>query len=128
MSQRHPPLRGRRILLVDDDPDLRAELASLLRQEGAEVCEAGAGDEALSELAEDGFDLVVTDVVMPSPAGTQVAAMARTAGQEVPILVITAHRRSDIRDVVDKLDRANLLLKPFGGDDFLAEIEKLLAA
>lgn len=120
-------MRNRRILLADDEEDLRKTLAELLRQLGAEVCEAASGDEALSRMAEEEpFDLVVTDVVMEAPYGTQLAAMARTAEYTSPILVITAHRDPAIPEAVRKLEDAELLLKPFDAETFLQRVEDLL--
>jgi DNA-binding response OmpR family regulator len=119
-------MRGSRILLVDDDDDLRASLASLLATRGADVREASGGGEALSLLADEPFDLVVTDVVMPAPPGTQLAAMARTAGAPMPILVITAYESEHIERTVRQLARATLLRKPFDFETFLECVTRML--
>jgi CheY-like chemotaxis protein len=116
-----------RILLVDDDDDLRRSLAAVLSRRGARLCEAANGDEALWLIAHEGrFDLVITDVIMPAPLGTQLAAMARTAGTDVPILVITAYPDAEIADTVDKIEGATLLRKPFSTSTFLQHIRALL--
>jgi CheY-like chemotaxis protein len=120
-------VRERRILLVEDDDDARNTIAELLRVHGAEVHEATSGDQALALMGgRETFDLVVTDVVMGGPFGTQVAAMARTAEYTVPILVITGHRAPEIRELVDKLDAVELLYKPFSAETFLEQVEQLL--
>jgi two-component system, sensor histidine kinase SagS len=120
-------MRGRRILLADDEEDLRSTLADLLRDLGAEVTEADSGHEALEHMAqEEPFDLVVTDVVMGAPYGTQLAAMARTAEYHAPILVITGHRDPAIAEALQKLEHAELLLKPFDAESFLQQVEELI--
>jgi len=116
-----------RVLLAEDDLMLRGLIAQVLQAEGAEVHEVGSGDEALAALSEHHFDLVVTDVVMPSPLGVQVAAMARTAGAGVPILVITASREPALLGVVDKIDQASLLLKPFSTAQLRDAIHRLIS-
>jgi DNA-binding response OmpR family regulator len=115
-----------RVLVVEDDPDLRANVVELLVAEGFSVAEADTGDRALAKLSEGGFDLVVTDVVMPGPLGVQVAAMARTAGESMPMLVITALREAWVEEHVRRLPRAELLHKPFSGDELLARVRALL--
>jgi DNA-binding NtrC family response regulator len=116
-----------RILLVDDDDDLRRSLATVLSRRGARVREAASGDEALWMIAHEGrFELVITDVIMPAPLGTQLAAMARTAGTEVPILVITAYPDPEIAETVDKIDNATMLRKPFSTTVFLRSVSELL--
>jgi two-component system, OmpR family, response regulator PhoP len=121
-------MRRVRVLLVEDDHELRGNLAQLLDEQGMAVREAATGNEALDILAEEReFDLVVTDVILPAPLGTQLAAMARTAGASVPILVITAQRDDPrIPRTVDQLDQAELLLKPFSADEFMRHVRGLL--
>jgi DNA-binding NtrC family response regulator len=123
----NPVVQDRRILLVEDDDDTRTTLADLLRARGAEVTEAISGDQALTLMgAEETFDLVIIDVVMGGPFGTQVAAMARTAEYQAPMLVITGHRSPEIYQLVEKLERVELLYKPFPADTFLDRVDELL--
>jgi DNA-binding response OmpR family regulator len=117
-----------RVLVVEDDPDLRANLVELLSSEGFNVCEAETGDEALAKISEGGLDLVVTDVVMPGPFGVQVAAMAHTAGEAVPMIVITALREPWVDEHVSRLPRAELLYKPFSAEELLERVHRVLPA
>lgn len=117
-----------RVLIAEDDPVIRSMIAELLTEEGMSVVEVGSGDEALKSLADGGFDLVITDVVMPSPYGIQVAAIARTAGEGVPILVITAHREQWIPEAIDRLDGTEILHKPFSSEELLKRVHGLLDA
>lgn len=115
-----------RVLVAEDDPVIRSMIAELLTSEGMDVVEVGTGDEALSSLADTEFDLVITDVVMPAPYGVQVIASARTAGESVPTLVITAHRDQWIIDAVSRLERTEVLHKPFSSDELLRRVAGLL--
>jgi CheY-like chemotaxis protein len=115
-----------RVLLAEDDADLRRSLARLLAADGMKVVEVGSGAAALSTLATGGFDLVVTDVMMPPPVGIEVATLARTAGKDVPILVITALRDRWVDEAVGYLQRAQLLHKPFSGEQLLERVHALV--
>ena len=106
---------GTRILIVDDDEDIRWGLASLFEMHGAEVRTAAGGMEALRLLAERGpFHLVITDVRMPAPSGVQLVAMARTAGCHVPFFVITAYPEDPaVQNAMPQVADAVLIGKPF---------------
>lgn len=117
-----------RVLIAEDDPVIRSIIAELLTSEGMSVTEVSSGDEALRSLADGGFDLVITDVVMPSPYGVQVIASARTVGEQVPTLVITAHRDQWILDAVRKLDFTDILHKPFSLEELLRRVQRMLEA
>lgn len=116
-----------RVLVVEDDPMIRSMIAELLTSEGMSVTEASDGEEALARLADGGFDLVITDVVMPAQYGVHVVASARTAGEQVPTLVITAHREEWINDSVERLDEAEILHKPFSAEQLMVSVRSLLA-
>lgn len=102
-------------------------IAELLTAEGMVVTEASDGEEALARLADGGFDLVITDVVMPAQYGVHVVASARTAGERAPTLVITAHREEWINDSVERLDEAEILHKPFSAEQLMVRVRSLLA-
>ena len=116
-----------RVLVADDDAELRGAVAHSLALEGMSVDEAASGAEALTKLAEGGVDLLVTDVVMPDLNGVQAAAMARTAGVELPILVMTGRREPWIAESVHRLQCADLLYKPFSLDELIEHAKGLLA-
>ena len=86
------PQRGRRILVVDDDPDIRALANLALSQDGHIVVEASSGQEALAAIAAQAPDLLVLDLLMPVQGGLEVLKVLRsnpvTAG--LPVVVLTA--------------------------------------
>ena len=110
-----------RYLLADDDPDMRGWLRHALGRSGAQAEWASNGVELLGRLADDGpFDLVVTDLRMPTITGLQVLAMARTAGLRTPFLVVTAFADDAVRAAVARLGPAVIAAKPLAADRFVA--------
>ena len=87
-----PQLDGRRVLLVDDDPEARMILARVLKDENAEVVEASGGDEALSMIAQSPPDLVLLDLMMPGMSGFETVARLRAQpqGARIPVMIVSA--------------------------------------
>lgn len=86
----------------------------------------GSGDAALDALSTESYDLLISDVMMPPPLGVHVAAMMRTAGTVVPILVITASREPEIANIVSRMEHARLLYKPFTRAELVARVNELV--
>ncbi len=119
--------RAPRILLAEDDGEMREWLRHLLRPTASEVRAASSGWELLTLLAEDRpFDLVVSDVRMPGPNGLQVAAMARTAEFVTPFLIITAFPDQRLREAIAEMPSVELLPKPFEKEEFLIAAKRLV--
>lgn len=117
--------RGR-LLLVDDDENIRVSLARALDFEGYEVEACENGEQALANLGRDRFDTVLLDVMMPGLSGLDVARAIRAEGDDTPILMLTA--RHEVADRVAGLDAGadDYLPKPFSLDELLARIRALL--
>jgi CheY-like chemotaxis protein len=104
----------RKILVADDDSQMRAVIREVLAPLRATIEEAATGLELLELLAEGGpFDLVITDVRMPAMSGLQTALAARNAGIDVPFIVISAFGDASLQTAVDNLHNAVFLDKPF---------------
>lgn len=123
-------MRGSRILVADDDPDVLEAVASALEELGASVARAASGGELIERMADDGpFELVVTDVSMPWMSGLQAMHSARTAGVGTPTIVMTALRDEHIPEHVRALGQnAVLLRKPFKLAELESAVSKLLPA
>jgi len=78
-----------RILVVDDEPDLLAELAPLLERTGFSVVTASDGQQALNIVSRDPPDLIVLDVLMPRLDGREVLRQLRQSGQLDPVILLT---------------------------------------
>ena len=86
-----------RILIVDDDPNIREVLSVLLGSEGYSVDQAEDGEEALKKVDKDkNIDLVILDIMMPGMSGVEVCAYIRKKSP-VPVLFLTANRRTRTR-------------------------------
>ena len=115
-----------RILVVDDEPALRAALQRALRLEGYDVTLAEDGDVALRLVQRDAPELVVLDVLMPALDGLAVCRRLRRAGDRTPVLMLTA--RDAVSDRVSGLDAGadDYLVKPFALEELLARVRALL--
>jgi two-component system response regulator MprA len=115
-----------RILVVDDDRAVRDSLRRSLQFNGYEVETAADGAEALARVPAVRPDAIIMDVMMPRLDGLEATRALRSAGNELPILVLTA--RDAIGDRVDGLDAGadDYLTKPFALDELLARLRALL--
>jgi two-component system, OmpR family, response regulator MprA len=115
-----------RILVVDDERAVRGSVRRALALEGYTVSEADGGQPALDELKARTMDAVVLDVLMPDVDGFEVCRRLRSAGDRVPVLMLTA--REGVADRVAGLDAGadDYLVKPFALEELLARLRALL--
>lgn len=115
-----------RILVVDDDQAVRESLRRSLAFNGYTVDLASDGAEALDRIREDRPDAVVLDVMMPRVDGLEVCRELRGAGDDLPILMLTA--RDSVSERVAGLDAGadDYLAKPFALEELLARLRALL--
>ena len=119
------PSPGARILLVDDDDDVREVTAAMLRADGHAVVEAANGHAALDILDRgEPLDLMVVDYAMPAMNGAEYARAARQRRPEVPALLITGYAESGL--LADIADLAAVLRKPFRQADLAAAVRGAL--
>ncbi|AVL99755.1 DNA-binding response regulator [Gordonia iterans] len=114
-----------RILVVDDDRAVRESLRRSLTFNGYTVETAGDGLEALEKVVADRPELMVLDVMMPRLDGLEVCRRLRSAGDDLPILVLTA--RDSVSERVSGLDAGadDYLPKPFAMEELLARLRAL---
>ena len=120
------PTAAATVMVVDDEPAVRAALERALRIERYDVALAADGDEALARLAERGADAIVLDVAMPNVDGLEVCRRLRGAGDRTPVLMLTA--RDAVDDRVAGLDAGadDYLVKPFALRELQARLRALL--
>jgi len=101
----------RRILVVDDEPQIRRVMRSVLVAEGYEVMEAECGEDALKLIHSEKYDLILLDINMPGITGVEVCRQVRTIC-DIPIIIMSAGEENRTR----ALDAGanNYLRKPFG--------------
>jgi two-component system response regulator MprA len=114
------------VLVVDDDPAVRESLRRSLAFNGYDVALAADGEQALRSIAAGRPDVVVLDVMMPNLDGLATCRALRAAGDDVPVLMLTA--RDEVSDRVAGLDAGadDYLPKPFALEELLARLRALL--
>jgi len=115
-----------RILVIEDEPALREQLAASLRRAGHTVDTAADGTEGLYAIRELPVDLAIVDLGLPGVAGLDVIRAARADGKRLPVLVLTARDRW--QDKVAGLDAGadDYLTKPFQTEELLARVQALI--
>jgi two-component system, OmpR family, response regulator len=115
-----------RILVVEDDPDLRQQLARALEDSGYVADSAGDGEEALFLGETEPYDAVVLDLGLPTLDGVTILERWRQAGKVMPVLILTARDRW--REKVAGFDAGadDYLTKPFHTEELLARLRALL--
>ncbi|MCP9885125.1 response regulator transcription factor [Synechococcus sp. ATX 2A4] len=115
-----------RVLIVDDDPELRRFLGQELKVEGYAVELADNGQNALSLIREQAFDLVLLDWTLPDFSGVEVCRRIRRSGIQTPVLMLTA--RDDVRERVEALDSGadDYVTKPYSIEELLARVRALI--
>jgi two-component system response regulator MprA len=115
-----------RILVVDDDRAVRDSLRRSLEFNGYAVETASDGAEALARVPQAAPDAIVMDVMMPRLDGLEATRALRSAGNDIPVLILTA--RESVGDRVDGLDAGadDYLTKPFALEELLARLRALL--
>jgi two-component system response regulator AtoC len=121
-----------RILLVDDDADLRRLLAAILGRDGFDVEEACDGEEALALFAHADHDdaasvadVIVTDIWMPRCCGLTMLARLRERGVTTPVVVLSAHVDGETKARAQSLHASALLAKPFDAGDLRRTVRRI---
>jgi DNA-binding response OmpR family regulator len=104
---------SKRVLIVDDDPDIRQLLADRLTAEGYETEPAIDGIQALKAMQESRFAGVLLDIGLPQLDGLEVLRQVRRWNQQIPIVVVTAAQSKDLAVRAISLGAQAYVLKPF---------------
>jgi len=113
-----------RILLAEDDESMRTYLARALERSGYEVTAVDRGTAALPLLENDGFDLLLTDIVMPEMDGIELAQKAAALAPEMRVMFITGFAAVALK-AGKAAPSAKILSKPFHLRDLVAEVDRL---
>lgn len=115
-----------RVLVVDDDPRLRAAMCRALRKAGVVVDEASTGGEALALMVRSMFAVVVSDVLMPGMTGIQLVKSMAEHQIETPLVLVTACDLGEVRRAVDGNEVVHgVFPKPFVTGELVAAVRRL---
>jgi DNA-binding response OmpR family regulator len=127
-SQEGDPAMAKRVLVVDDEPNIVMSLRFLMEREGFEVEVASSGQEAVAALDRAPADLVLLDVMMPELDGFEVCQRIRSqpAWRATKIVMLTAKGRAVERDKGLALGADAYVTKPFSTRDLVAKVKQML--
>src|SRR2546428_932913 len=114
------------ILVVDDEPAIQDILTWSLAAEGYRVATAGSGEEALTRVEEQDFDVIVTDIVMPGLNGLEVLERSRVLNPRVSVIVMTAYAALETAITALRGGACDYLEKPFSVDVLKERVQRLL--
>ena len=117
-----------RVLIVDDELNIRRVLAAMLKRDGYEVTAAADGEQALAVMARAPVQVVVTDLVMPRLDGLSLLRRVAADYPDVPVIVITAHGTVDSAVAALKAGAFDFITKPFEQDELKKVIAKAARA
>jgi len=117
-----------KILLAEDDNDMRRFLARALTKAGFEVVSFDNGKAAYDRLREEPFKLLLTDIVMPEMDGIELARRATELDPELKVMFITGFAAVALNPENNAPKNAKVLSKPFHLKDLVNEVERMLAA
>ena len=114
-----------RVLVVDDDPQIRRVMRTTLEAKGYDVDEAGSGEQALDLSRDEKFDLIILDINLPGKSGVEVCREIRTLST-TPIIMLTVRDAGE--DKIEALDAGafDYVTKPFAMGELLARIRAVL--
>lgn len=119
-----------KILVIDDEADLRATFQERLTLEGYQVWTASNGRKGLQVYQDHSFDLVITDVLMPELDGLEVVRTLRRFNPTIPIIVMSGggNRNLDFLVEAEEFGATRTISKPFRHDELIAMIHDLLSS
>lgn len=115
-----------KVLVAEDDKDLNRFVCACLRAGGYDVCACADGKEALEQMQETKFDMLLTDVMMPHVDGFELAESVRAVDKNIPIVFMTAKDDKPSKMFAYSLGVDDYIVKPFDTDELLMKIKALL--
>jgi DNA-binding response OmpR family regulator len=115
-----------RLLIVDDEPNIRSALSRALTLVGYAVSEAATGEEALHILSKDKYDLMILDILMPGIDGVEVMQRAHRQWPELLVIILTGHGSLESAITAIRTEAIDYLLKPAATSDIVAAVNQAL--
>jgi len=112
---------------VDDEAPIRDLCARVLTRNGFAVTMASTGEDAVRQLQDGPFDLVISDIRMPGISGMDVLTTAKSLYPSIAVILITGFGTHDVADRANQSGADRILMKPFDAMELLAMVRKILA-
>lgn len=121
---------GKRILVVDDEPGIRAYLEDLLKVQGATAvcCESVSAAQKTFFADPEGFDAIITDQTMPGLSGIRLIESIRTVNREVPVILCSGHRLELEPNALALLNISEVFLKPVQANELITALAAVLSS
>lgn len=121
---------GRRILVIEDEPNIVAAISFILSRDGWEVQSHGQGTDALEVIRREAPDLVILDVMLPGRSGYDIlqALRAEPATAALPVLMLTAKGHTRDRELAEAFGASRFMAKPFSNAEVLASVREMMGA
>lgn len=119
----------KKILIVDDEPDIVETLKFLIESEGFESVTALDGEDALKKAKEENPDLMILDVMLPKINGYKVCRLLKFDGKykHIPILMVTARSQEEDKVIGEETGADEYITKPFNIDELIQKIRSYLS-
>ena len=118
----------RRILVIDDDPNLRRTLSLILEHAGHEVTSIDRGRQALSRSGFEAYDLIIVDIIALEPGGVELLLGLQQCCAQVPILILIGQDLTGLDQELRRYGAGAILYKPFDSERLLTQVTHLLRA
>lgn len=116
----------KKILIVDDDAELRANLSEILKGAGYHIAEAPSGTEAIDKIASKDFDVVLLDLMMPKMNGIETLTELKKVTPKIKVIMITAFATVENAVEAIKKGASDYISKPFRINDLLATVRRVI--
>jgi len=119
---------GRRILVIEDEPNISEAIRFILRRDGWDVSTHDSGDGALARVTQVNPDLVILDVMLPGQSGLDIlqALRATDTHDRLPVILLTARGQAATREMAQDYGASMFMAKPFANADLLAAVRQLV--
>ena len=125
--ERTQPESAGRILIIDDEAEIRESLETLLQLEGYTVVVAGSGREGLAHIGQRSFDVVLLDLALPDKNGMDVLSDIRLLHPQQPVIMITAYGTVENAVRAMQSGATNFIQKPWDNEKLLADVRAAVA-
>jgi DNA-binding response OmpR family regulator len=119
-------MKGKSVLIVDDEKNIRLTLSQALEVLGVETDEAANGEEALAKLEKKEFDLILLDLKMPGMDGMEVLRRVREIRPDIRVIILTAYGTVESAVEAMKLGAADFIQKPFAPEEIRALVSRVM--